>query len=276
MNATQRETYWLKVERLRRTIEDKYGPILKSILNAEVKRIAKVCSEIGPTAALSFLGTVAWDEKMAAALRELYKEAGLVFGNASYRASSVMSKKADDPNGINDELARKMAEFLLMFGLQLSAFITETTKKRISFLILSGQKLGLDGRAIAESINNDIEIGLTLNRSKRIARTETMRASNYAAYIAAQEHPYFVDKIWISTRDARTRRIPKNYYDHWDMDGQMSKLEEPFVSRDVGGRVVMAQFPGDPRTPKGFSIGCRCTVGFIPRRDSDGNLVMKR
>jgi hypothetical protein len=163
-----------------------------------------------------------------------------------------------------------------LFGLQLSAFITETTKKRISFLILSGQRLGLDGNAIADSIDNDIEIGLTLNRSKRIARTETMRASNYAAYIAAQEHPYFVDKIWISTRDAKTRRIPKNYYDHWDMDGQMSKLEEPFVSRDLGGRVIMAQFPGDPRTPKGFSIGCRCTVAFIPRRDDDGNLVMKR
>lgn len=276
MNATQRETYWLKVERLRRTIEDKYGPILKSVLNQEIKRISKVCRTIGPTAATSFLGSVAWDEKMANVLRELYVEAGVLFGNASYRASSVMSKKSDDPNGINDELARKMSEFLLLFGLQLSAFITETTKKRISFLILVGQRNGLDGRAIADSIDNDIEIGLTLNRSKRIARTETMRASNYAAYIAAQEHPYFVDKIWISTRDAKTRRIPKNYYDHWDMDGQMSKLEEPFVSRDLGGRVIMAQFPGDPRTPKGFSIGCRCTVAFIPRRDDDGNLVMKR
>lgn len=276
MNATQRETYWLKVERLRRKLEDKYGPMIKAVLNAEVRYVAKMSATVGPSAALSMLGAVAWDEKIANILRELYRESGVIFGNASYRASAVMSKKADDPNGINDDIVRRMTEFLLLFGLQISAYITETTKRRVTFLILSGQKLGLDGKAISENILNDIELGYTLNRSKKIARTEVMRASNYAALIAAQQHPFFVDKIWISTRDARTRRIPKNYYDHWEMDGQMSKIEEPFVSRDLGGRVVMSQFPGDPRAPKGFTIGCRCTLAFVPRRDSDGNLVMKR
>lgn len=276
MNATQRENYWLKVERLRRTLEDKYGPMIKAALNAEVRSIASMSATVGPSAALTMLGTIAWDEKIANILRQLYRESGVIFGNASYRASAVMSKKADDPNGINDELVRKMVEFLLLYGLQISAYITETTKRRVNFLILSGQKVGMNGRDISNSILNDIELGYTLNRSKTIARTEVMRASNYAALVAAQQHPFFVDKIWVATRDARTRRIPKNYYDHWDMDGQMSKLEEPFVSRDLGGRVIMAQFPGDPRAPKGFTIGCRCTIAFIPRRDSDGNLVMKK
>jgi hypothetical protein len=276
MNATQRENYWLKVERLRKSIEDKYSSLIKAVLNAEVKRIAKLSSTIGPSAALSMLGTVAWDEKFAGILRSLYKECGIVFGNASYRASSVLSKKADDPNDINDDLARKMSEFLLLYGLQLAAYVAETTKRRITFIILSGQKVGLNGIEIGNNILQDTEIGFTLNRSKRIARTEVMRASNYAAFIAAQEHPFEVDKIWIATRDARTRRIPKNYYDHYDMDGQMSKINEPFISKDLGGRVVTAQYPGDPRAPKGFTIGCRCTVAFIPRRDSDGNLIMKR
>jgi len=276
MNATQRENYWLRNERLRRTLEDKYGPMIKAILNAEVRRIASMSGTIGPSAALSMLGAVAWDEKIAKVLRDLYRESGLIFGNASYRASSIMSQKADDPNGINDNLVSKMVEFLLLYGLQISAYITETTKRRVSFLILSGQKVGMNGRDISNAILGDIELGYTLNRSKKIARTEVMRASNYAAYIAAQQHPFFVDKIWITTRDAKTRRFPKNYYDHLEMDGQMSRLEEPFISRDLGGRVVTAQFPGDPRAPKGFTIGCRCTVAFVPRRDDNGNLVMKR
>jgi uncharacterized protein with gpF-like domain len=66
-----------------------------------------------------------------------------------------------------------------------------------------------------------------------------------------------------------------DFYDHWNMDGQIVAYNEPFVSADKVGRPIVVDAPGDPTAPKGFTINCRCAVGFIPKRDANGQLITK-
>lgn len=276
MNGMQRGTYWLKVERLRRKLEVKYTPMIEDALNAEIKKFASYVKLYGVDGAKSYLGSVSWNEDLLTIMNQMYREAAVIFGNATYRATGIMSRKADNPFGLDDDFIKEMLDFLFQYTLMLIALMTETTKKRL-YLIIS---LGLQENKTAEEISNlilsDNELAYVFLRAKRIIRTEVMRASNYASLLAAKKQPFEVDKVWVSVRDARTRRIPKNYYDHWDMDGQTKKLEEPFISTDKLGKTIIADYPGDPRTPKGFTINCRCTVAYVPRRDANGNIIRKR
>ncbi len=68
-----------------------------------------------------------------------------------------------------------------------------------------------------------------------------------------------MEKEWIATKDKRTRRRPKNAFDHAVMDGKMVDLNAPF---EVQGDKLM--FPGDPRGKAANIIQCRCVTGYHP------------
>jgi hypothetical protein len=275
MNATQRSDYWLKVERLRRSLDRKYSSLFYGVLKGELQAFARDVKRVGPQAALSGLGAVAWDEKLMPIMRDMYREIGVKFGNATFRAISVDSKKAANPYGLNDEFLDELTSFLIQYGFYLAALMTKTTKDRLILLVTKALTDGLSTDDIILLILSDAQLRYARYRAMMIARTEVMRASNYASLKGAQKHPFLVDKVWIATRDARTRRIPKDFYDHWNMDGQTVEYDQPFISADKVGRPIVVDAPGDPTAPKGFTINCRCAVAFIPRRDANGQLIMK-
>lgn len=101
----------------------------------------------------------------------------------------------------------------------------------------------------------------------RIARTETTSASNLSAIKTAQASDLVLDKVWLSVQDNRTRITP---YDHLDMNNQKQELDKPFF---VGGENI--NYPGDTMASAGNVINCRCGLTFVPRRDSDGMLILK-
>lgn len=102
-------------------------------------------------------------------------------------------------------------------------------------------------------------------RSLRIARTETTTAANHGAYVAAGESDLVLDKLWISVMDDRTR------HDHLIENGQTAPKEENFTMAD--GSLLL--FPGDPKGSARQVINCRCTLGYVPRRDNNGLLIFK-
>lgn len=59
-------------------------------------------------------------------------------------------------------------------------------------------------------------------------------------------------KGWLSQRDGRVRR---GKYDHWNADGQIVGIDEPFL---VSGEKL--QHPADPAGSAGNVIRCRCTT----------------
>ncbi len=106
------------------------------------------------------------------------------------------------------------------------------------------------------------------SQALRIARTETTAAANFAATEAGGVSGFRMQKEWISAQDNRTRRIPRDKFDHVRMNGTKAKDGEPF---NVQGDKLM--FPGDPKGSSANVINCRCTVAMIPARDSSGNLI---
>jgi hypothetical protein len=80
-------------------------------------------------------------------------------------------------------------------------------------------------------------------RAARIARTETTMASNMGSMIGARETGEPMMKVWLSTRDSRTRRPKRrNRYDHYGSfptgpDGEKAEMDgRPFIK--TGRRIT--------------------------------------
>ena len=275
MNAKQQREYWTKVERLRRQLDVKYTALFNQAIKKELTQFVNDINKAGLQGALSLMGAYAWNESMMTIMNKLYKESAILFGNSVYRAVGIMGQKSDT-FGFNNEWVKEVLNFLVQYGFTLVSNMTQTTKAKLQEIVAKGIQEGKSIDQITKDILSDETTGYSMMRAKRIARTEVMRASNYAAMIGADKHPFEVDKVWISARDKRTRRIPKDNYDHYDMNGQKVGWADDFTSTGKRGDLVVAGFPGDPTTPAGFSINCRCTVGFEPKRDANGKLIRKQ
>ena len=90
-------------------------------------------------------------------------------------------------------------------------------------------------------------------RSKRIARTEIIGATN-EGQLAAYNEAGMTGKKWLTARDEKVR-------DSHQIDGQTVPISESFTTR-AGNRL---NFPGDRATgaPASDVINCRCTVNPI-------------
>jgi uncharacterized protein with gpF-like domain len=274
MNAKQQREYWLKVERLRYQLDIKYSSLFNGAIRKDLKQFASDLKEYGASGALSRMGSYAWSEDMMNIMNKLYKEATIIFANAVYRAIAINNKKSNQ-YGFNTEWVDEAIKFLVQYGFLLVSNMTQTTKAKLQDILARGLNEGKSIDEIVKEILADNENGYSAMRARRIVRTEVMRASNYASMLAADKHDFEVDKIWIARIDKRTRRIPADMYDHVNMNGQKVGWDEDFTSTGKKGDLVLAGFPGDPTTPAGFSINCRCTVGFEGRRDSNGRLIRK-
>ena len=198
--------------------------------------------------------------------RELYETIGLNYGN---KINSQLEKTKKANVLFNNELLKEILLFLSSDG---GVRITSVRDTLVADVIKSIQKsLGENGTVIdlRNAIQSIIEKNQTFYKwqSLRIARTETTTSSNFAAIKTAEQSDLVLDKVWISVQDNRTRITP---YDHFDMNNQKQELEKPFF---VGGENI--QYPGDANASGGNTINCRCTIAFVPKRDSDGMLILK-
>ena len=111
-------------------------------------------------------------------------------------------------------------------------------------------------------------------QAKRIARTEATSAANMGAMKAGDIAGVVMDKVWISSTDPRTRRVPQDKFDHLRMNETRIRATDPFqVSGALGVEKIM--FPGDKKGSAGNIINCRCAVALVAARDKAGNLIFK-
>ncbi len=282
MNGKQRREYWRKVERLRAQLDAKYFNATKDSILKQFKRFAKDIELYGVDVARTRLGLDLWEKELIKVFDDLYKEAAVLFGNATYRAVKIEANRKGETFGFNREWTAALLDFLMKKGFELVADITKTTKDKLLAIVTKGVEDGLGVDEIVKLILDDKQLAYAAFRARRIVRTEVMRASNMAAMKGAEAHGFVVDKIWISAKDSRTRRIPPDEFDHWDLDGVVKAFNEPFTSEGKDGEDVVVMHPGQLEdtnngiyAPPGFTINCRCTVGFIPKRDGNGNLIFK-
>ena len=145
--------------------------------------------------------------------------------------------------------------------------ITQTTKNQIQQYLMKSVEEGL---TMQETIKLLRTAGITDYRAEMIARTETGKAANYGSMIGTAATGLVTMKEWIATKDARTRRVPPDSFDHFHMDGIKVAYDEKFNVKTKYGGFEQMLHPCDPSGSAGDVINCRCTLGYEAVRGEDG------
>ena len=150
--------------------------------------------------------------------------------------------------------------------------ITNTTRKQIELVMIQSAK---EGWGVDETVRALRNSDITKNRAELIVRTESTKAANAGKMLGAADMGVAVEKQWISATDIRTRRIPRDQYDHLHMNGKRVPYDSGFVVPSTRS-IDLMMYPGDPQGSAGNVCNCRCTVVFVPIRDAVGQVVPLR
>ena len=262
MTPNEQQQYRLAFKRFQQRRELLWAGKIKKAIEQQVKQFTDEYYFTRSTYSLNAIQP----QPLVEVLRLLYADCAK-WGNVVYNdlTKQLRTQKVRMPIGMSEAF---IAEILRYFNVDLLndvQNIDETTRNNIlaALKIATEKGLGIDDTI---ALINDTAI--TYNIARVIARTETVTAANVAASMAADKTKIRLNKIWIAATDNRTR------HDHIQVNGTTIPKEQSFI---VGG-FHMKQ-PGDRgssamRTPAKEIVNCRCSVGFIPQRDSTGRIIL--
>lgn len=212
------------------------------------------------------------------AIKKTIQQLHIAMGVKMAQISSTSVKRS--VKGINEPLEVKSAQtdlftytilkYLETEGLdQLAADITDTTKKQIRNFLIQAQEQNL---STFETIQLLKVSGITDYRAELIARTETGRAANIGSMTGAISTGLVTVKEWIAAKDNRTRRIPRDEFDHLNMDGTKLPIDQKFKLQGKKSLDFMLH-PCDSSGSAADVCNCRCTLGYEAQRDAKGKLL---
>lgn len=232
-------------------LQAKYLDLVKAALDAMIESGAKQYEDNGFITELP-------TKQMTDTLTDLHIDAGTRW--ARYTDKDI-KRKIGKKSAAVDNYNAFMREYLNRYLLDRSVKpIEETQRKIMADIIAQGVEDGIGTNKIAARLRE-----LTANpaRAKLITRTETGRAMNTGAMLAAANSDVVVAKVWDSANNNRTRRIPRNQTDHLRMDGITVPYNEPFFVPGIKGFEAM-MYPCDPKGSAMNVCNCRCAVSFVP------------
>lgn len=202
----------------------------------------------------------------------LYESIGVQHGKKVGRAINKEIQKNFDPTAFEGGYRNFISNWLINnAGTRIISVRDELIEYIIKF-IADKMEEGTDMRTISRELQKHIlSRGFYRWQIERIVRTETTAAANWGAIQAGESSRVFWEKIWISSRDGRTRRRPDSQFDHFEMDGIATDKGDPF---NVNGDLI--QYPGDPKGNPSNTINCRCTVAVRAKRDENGKIIFRR
>jgi uncharacterized protein with gpF-like domain len=204
------------------------------------------------------------------AIRKCHASVGVLMAYRSHRDIMRSVKKGMTPQQVWQQV---ILEYLDLHGLdQVTKEITQTTIDDITKML---EKIGLNGWNVNQIIAHIESIGYSAYRGELIARTETSKAANTGAMVGALSTGLDTRKEWIAVQDGRTRQIPRDQYDHFNMDGVQVGMDEYFHVPQKNGGFQKMLHPGDPSGSAGDVCNCRCTVGFEALRDANGKPIQR-
>jgi hypothetical protein len=184
-------------------------------------------------------------------LKRIYKEVIKDFGSRTFndiqsRAGEIKAVDKfsvlteDIENYIDDVTADKVV------------MITETTKRDIKNIVQNAVQEGQSIPQMKKAIDGLYLDKIIPNRSRTIARTEVVSASNYGSMAGAKQTSSRLKKIWIPTFDDSTR------------ESHLAMANHPAIGLDENFNVgsYYGQYPGDFSLPAGEVINCRCAIGY--------------
>ena len=170
-----------------------------------------------------------------------------------------------------DLFSYTILQYLQTQGLdQLAYDITNTTKDQIRRYLVQSAEQNL---TLPETIVLLRGAGITDYRAELIARTETGRAANIGSMVGATSTGLVTVNEWIAAKDNRTRRIPRDQFDHLNMDGTKIPMDATFKLQNKKGGFDLMLHPCDSSGSAGDVCNCRCTLGYEAQRDKNGKLL---
>jgi hypothetical protein len=227
----------------------------------------------------SYCRTLDYNAISDKAIKKTIQKLHLAMGVKMAQISSKVVKRS--VKGIYEALEVKSAEtdlfaytilqYLQTQGLdQLASDITNTTKEQIRRYLIQSAEQNL---TLPESIALLRNAGITDYRAELIARTETGRAANIGSMVGATSTGLVTVKEWIAAKDNRTRRIPRDQFDHLNMDGTKIPMDATFKLQNKKGGFDLMLHPCDSSGSAGDVCNCRCTLGYEAQRDKNGKLL---
>lgn len=191
-------------------------------------------------------------------LVDLYKTVGPLWAHYTdvIQRREIRELKAA-PMGFNERIVELMR---LYYGIDLlndAELMTRYSREVIANVLSNAAITGASFDDIVKELLAHPEFSAM--RARRIARTETVTASNTAALINAKEKKIKYKKEWSAVNDNRTR------HSHREIDGVTVPLDNAF---NVNG--TMMEQPGVRKQPNGLSVpasevvNCRCVLLFKP------------
>lgn len=261
MNETDKRKYYNTYRALYNRLVKEFTPKIEATIRQQIKFFTHSYTQhpyLTPDVIPS--------RPMRVALKKVYIVAGLSNATKVFRSIKAQTKASSR----DDKWTWVIAEYLKTNGLdKVSIDITETLKDKIKQEIIKGHEQGWGVDKIVRNLN---EAEFPNWMAKRIVRTELNKASNIGAMVAAADLDIEVQKEWLSAQDDRTRRIPRDQYDHLDMNGKTVGFAERFIVPSTKTVDAMLH-PGDPDASVGNLVNCRCTLVFVPIRTRQGDLV---
>ena len=242
MTESQKQDYWKQYIKLQQRYEKLYYPKINKALQNQVQ------SFIDKGMTQTALTEISYVE-LYSIIKDLYIKVGVVYAAKVNR----ITRKERMPMGFSAEIQALILRYFQTELLNTVNDITATTRDKIQAILIEAQLLGLPNTEIIKALT---ALEFTKIRARLISRTESTTASNQAATFAAQENGA-TTKIWISARDNRTRRRPRNTTDHFHADGQEVAINDFFI---VSGEKLVA--PGDSKASAANRCNCRCTLAF--------------
>lgn len=235
-NFNRNDILWRRMERIRKAEEIKAFHTFENALRNQVEKAV-----YGATSTDNILRKVS-EFSIIDAWVLVYQNVGRRFAFMGFMAVEDIKQSA--------EIEQNLKRFVETNLVERIDGVTETTRTIMDKYI---QEVVSEGTGLQKIISELPKKVSDVNkvRAARIARTEVISASNYGNLLGAQETGIKMNKVWISTRDSRTRDI------HLDADGQSVDINGFFL---VGGDRM--QFPGDPSASAENVINCRCAIGY--------------
>ena len=197
-----------------------------------------------------------WDDNMRAFSRTGKQITGTILRETANE--ELVSLGMDASFTLENKLARAYLGSKVA-GFSKNVLSTKTDQLRRE--LTAGFKAGEGIRKLTQRVQG--VYGSVLNGqydALRIARTETVAASNAGSMMGYETSGVVNEKGWLSNRDQRRRGAdPDDKADHWHMNGQRVKMDEAFVDHRTNARMMQ---PGDTSLGAGAEdvVMCRCTM----------------
>lgn len=269
MNARKRLSYWRNYHRFSISKENTWTPVMQRALLQQIKDAVAVLRTQGVDSLVLNIDSIITSQSVQRVLMRMWYALFPLYANR-------ITNQLEDEYG--DELAGRkffgtpsqhwldiINEYILASVPGQTSEITDYTKRWIQAKIRKGIE---EQMSIDEIVQLMIDSDISASRARIIARTNITTITNAASNAAARETKLLLRKVWISAQDKRTRRLPRDKFDHLHMDGVVVALNEPF---NVSGELL--DHPGDPKGSAGNIVQCRCTVAHEAIRDRNGRLI---